>query len=95
AAVLAHSNANYTEARSYLQALLHSLFGIGIDAVKTEPIDEPPYESGRAAGILFKDEMIGSIGEVSSNVLGNFRIRVPVSAFEVIISRLYMRAELI
>ncbi|MFN4337289.1 MAG: phenylalanine--tRNA ligase subunit beta [Candidatus Nitrosocaldus sp.] len=88
ASVLAHSSANYTEARSYLQALLSSLFGISVDEVKTEPMDEPPYESGKAAGIFFKGKMIGSIGEVSSNVLSNFRIRVPVSAFEVIISRL-------
>ncbi|MEM2161600.1 MAG: phenylalanine--tRNA ligase subunit beta [Candidatus Nitrosocaldus sp.] len=83
--VIAHSNANYTEARSYLQAFLHTLFGIDVE---TEPVDEPPYESGKAAEILFKDKMIGSIGEVSSRVLSNFRIRVPVSAFEVIISRL-------
>ncbi len=89
ASVIAHSNTNYTEAKSYLQALLHSLFGIGVDEVKTEPMDEPPYESGKAAGILFKGRIIGSIGEVSSNVLNNFRIRVPVSAFEVIISRVY------
>lgn len=86
AAVIAYSSANYTEARSYLQALLHTLFGIDVD---TEPVDEPPYESGKAAEILFKDKRIGSIGEVSSSVLSNFRIRVPVSAFEVIISRLY------
>ncbi len=88
AAVIAHSSANYTEARSYLQALLHTLFGIDVD---TEPVDEPPYESGKAAEILFKDKRIGSIGEVSSSVLSNFRIRVPVSAFEVIISRLYSK----
>ncbi|GBC73491.1 Phenylalanine--tRNA ligase beta subunit [archaeon HR04] len=88
AAVIAYSSANYTEARSYLQALLHTLFGID---VYTEPVDEPPYESGKAAEILFKDKSIGSIGEVSSSVLSNFRIRVPVSAFEVIISRLYSR----
>jgi phenylalanyl-tRNA synthetase beta chain len=88
AAVIAHSSANYTEARSYLQALLYTLFGIDVD---TEPVDEPPYESGKAAEILFKDKRIGSIGEVSSSVLSNFRIRVPVSAFEVIISRLYSK----
>lgn len=88
AAVIAHSSANYTEARSYLQALLYTLFGIDVN---TEPVDEPPYESGKAAEILFKDKRIGSIGEVSSSVLSNFRIRVPVSAFEVIISRLYSK----
>ncbi|MCS6767885.1 MAG: phenylalanine--tRNA ligase subunit beta [Candidatus Nitrosocaldus sp.] len=88
AAVIAHSQANYTEAKSYLQALLYSLFGIGTDAVRTLPADEPPYEAGRAAEVLFMDERVGSIGEVRTSVLGNFRLRVPVSAFEIIVSRI-------
>jgi len=85
ACVIADAEADYTRAKSYLQAFVRHL--LGYDVI-TEPMDSPYYEYGRAADIKLKEKVVGSVGEISKSVLENFRIKVRVSAFELDLSEL-------
>mgnify|MGYP001773324377 FL=1 len=85
ACVIAGAQTDYTEAKSYLQAFMRHLFGYD---VVTEPIEDVLYEHGRAASIIVNNRSIGSIGEISKDILSNFRIRVNVGAFELDFSKL-------
>ncbi|MCL4435305.1 MAG: phenylalanine--tRNA ligase subunit beta [Thaumarchaeota archaeon] len=79
AVALAHAEANYTEAKSYLASFLKHLRGL---ECATIPRDDPVYVLGRAAEIRVDGKDIGSIGEVAPAVLDVYSLRVPVSAFE-------------
>ena len=85
ACVIADAEADYTRAKSYLQAFVRHL--LGHDLI-TEPMDSPYYEYGRAADIKLKGRAVGSVGEISKSVLENFRIKVKVSAFELDLSEM-------
>ena len=85
ACVIADAEADYTRAKSYLQAFVRHL--LGYDVI-TEPIDSSYYEYGRAADIKLKGRVVGSVGEISKSVLENFRIKVKVSAFELDLSEI-------
>jgi phenylalanyl-tRNA synthetase beta chain len=84
-AVIAHNNADYTEARSVLQTMLKSSFGKN---VTTRASKNPIFINGRCAEILVDNIAVGNIGEITPLAIENFRIRVPVSAFELNISQL-------
>ncbi len=87
AAVIAHGEAGYTEAKSALQALLSSAFGIA--SVTTEPSSDPLFIDGRCASITTTAASAsanGKIGEVRPQVIENFKLRVPVAAFELDLS---------
>lgn len=76
---IAHSNSNYTEAKSYLSSFLSQYKGIMCSA---KPLDQTIFISGRAAKVDYKNKIIGSIGEITPSILEAFSLRVPVSAFE-------------
>jgi phenylalanyl-tRNA synthetase beta chain len=80
---IAHADAGYTEARSALQALLKSCFGMDLS---TKAAASSMFMEGRCAEILIDGRSIGMIGEVSPLALGNFKLRVPVTAFEIDLS---------
>jgi phenylalanyl-tRNA synthetase beta chain len=44
------------------------------------------FAQGRAADVLVGGKKVGIIGEIDSQVIENFKIRVPVSGFEIILS---------
>ncbi|MBI2938600.1 MAG: phenylalanine--tRNA ligase subunit beta [Thaumarchaeota archaeon] len=79
AVALAHAEANYTEAKSYLASFLKQL--LGAECV-TVPSDYPVYALGRAAEIQVDSKDTGGIGEIAPAVLDGYSLRVPVSAFE-------------
>ncbi len=79
AVALAHAEANYTEAKSYLASFLKQL--LGAECV-TVPSDDPVYALGRAAEIQVDSKDTGRIGEIAPAVLDGYSLRVPVSAFE-------------
>jgi phenylalanyl-tRNA synthetase beta chain len=85
-AVVAHAEADYTEAKSVLQALMELCFG---KSVTTVPAKDPTFIEGRTAQIIIDDSIIGVIGEVSPSVVENFKLRMPVSAFEINLSLLF------
>ena len=79
AVALAHSQAGYTEAKSYLESLLSHAFGV---VARTPPGDSFVLSPGRAAEIRVGRSRIGILGEVRPGILENFQIKVPVALFE-------------
>ena len=79
AAVIAHNNADFTEIKSIMQTFLKVAF----DNANSFFIE------GRSARVIWdKKSNIGIIGEITPLAIENFKIRVPVSAFELNLSQL-------
>ncbi|MDE1765789.1 MAG: phenylalanine--tRNA ligase subunit beta [Thaumarchaeota archaeon] len=76
----AHNDASYTEIKSVLQSLLKSGFDI---SCTTKNSQNPLFIEGRTADILVDGKKIGMIGELSPQVLDNFKMRVPAAGFEI------------
>jgi phenylalanyl-tRNA synthetase beta chain len=85
ACVSAHKDSGYTEIKSTLQSLLKTFSGI---ECKTKTSSHPIFAKGKAADILVNGKKIGIIGEVDSKIIDGLKIRVPVSAFEIVVSEL-------
>jgi phenylalanyl-tRNA synthetase beta chain len=83
--VVAHNNSGYTEVKSILQTLLKN--GFGKTAV-TKATRHPMFINGRCANINVDDKYLGIIGEITPIAIDNFKIRVPVVAFELNLSSL-------
>jgi phenylalanyl-tRNA synthetase beta chain len=81
-AVIAHADAGYTEARSAIQTL-KSCFG---KDVSTRASTNPMFMEGRCAEIVVDGAVVGTIGEVTPLALENFKLRVPVVAFDIDLS---------
>ncbi|MBP2624392.1 MAG: phenylalanine--tRNA ligase subunit beta [Nitrosopumilaceae archaeon] len=79
ACIQADQSANFTAIKSTLQSIFKP-FGISF---KTQRISSPIFSYGHAASIIFNSNVIGVIGEISKDVLHNFKIRVPVASFEI------------
>jgi phenylalanyl-tRNA synthetase beta chain len=79
-AVVAHADASYTDIKSRMQALLRSCFGKeAITIASTNHM----FMEGRCAEVIFDDKPIGVLGEIVPIAVENFRLRVPVAAFEI------------
>jgi phenylalanyl-tRNA synthetase beta chain len=85
ACVSAHSKANFTEMKSYLEPLMINL---GLTFSVT-PIEHPSFLPGRVGGIQVGAEEVGIIGEVNPQVIENWRIQNPVAAMEIDIDKLF------
>ena len=83
--VLAHNGANFTEIKAAVQTLLATGFG---KVISTKPITNSAFINGRCGAILLDDKPIGMMGEISPMVIENFRIRTPVSSFEINFSKI-------
>ncbi|MBV9177785.1 MAG: phenylalanine--tRNA ligase subunit beta [Nitrososphaeraceae archaeon] len=84
-AIIAHKNAEYTEIKSVMQALLRTAFGKNAyTKVDTNPI----FIAGRCANIVVDEDCIGILGEVTPLAIDSFKVRVPVAAFELNLSQL-------
>jgi len=83
--VSAHKDTNFTEIKSILQSLLKTDLNI---VCKTNASTHPSFASGRTAEILVGGKPVGVVGEIDSQVIENFKIRVPVSGFEMKLSGL-------
>jgi len=79
AAVNSYAAANFTEIKSYFEALLSNL---NLTNAVLRETDHPSFISGRVATIQIKNQRIGIIGEIHPEVLCNFELENPVSAFE-------------
>jgi len=78
AAAVSHSTTNYSEIKAYTEAFLGQL---GKDYSFQESKDTAFIE-GRAVVILIKGKPVGVMGEISPQVLENFKIEYPVTLFE-------------
>jgi len=79
-AVIAHADASYTDIKSRMQALLRSCFGK--EAI-TRASTNHMFMEGRCAEVIFDGKPIGVLGEIIPIALENFKLRVPVAAFEI------------
>jgi phenylalanyl-tRNA synthetase beta chain len=79
-AVSYHEDANYTEIKSTLDYVMTSLGHY--NDYKVKPGRNPSYINGRYGEIYLKNVIIGEIGEINPEVLLNFKLEFPVSAFE-------------
>jgi phenylalanyl-tRNA synthetase beta chain len=79
-AAVAHADAGYTEIKSAMQALLKSCFG---KDASTRSSANQMFMNGRCAEIIFDGKPVGVIGEIVPRALENFKLRVPVAAFEI------------
>lgn len=76
----AHNDVSYTEIKSILQSFLKS----GFDVTPTTKISSDPlFVQGRTADILVDSKKVGIVGEIASEVLDNFKFRIPVAGFEI------------
>src|ERR671915_187703 len=79
-AVIAHTDASYTEIKSTMQALLRSCFG---KEATTKASTNPMFMEGRCAEVIFDGKSVGILGEIIPRALENLKLRVPVGAFEI------------
>ena len=76
---ISHSQASFTEAKSYLSSLALNAFGIEL---KTEASSSPIFYPGRTAEVKSGHMLVGEIGEVNPSVLDEFQTKMPIAAFE-------------
>ncbi|WP_299290328.1 phenylalanine--tRNA ligase subunit beta [Nitrosopumilus sp.] len=81
--ISAHQDANFTEIKSVLQSGLKTGFDLEI---QTKTTSHPTFEDGRCASVLVNNKTIGIIGEINSQIIENYKIRVPVVGFEISLS---------
>ena len=87
AGVMAYKESNYSEMKSILQSILKT--GFKIDSTTITPKDNVAmFTNGRHSDIFVNEELSGSIGEISSDVLDNFKIRTSVVGLEIKLSGL-------
>jgi len=80
AAVSSHSTANFTEVKSFAEALLANL---GLKNWQIKEAKHPSFLEGRTAAIYVKGKFLGILGEVHPEVLNNFELENPTVAFEI------------
>lgn len=80
AGVSSHSTANFTEIKSTVEALLHNM---GLKRWEIKPTKHSSFIEGRAATIYLKRKEIGVLGEIHPEVLNNFELENPTTAFEI------------
>tara|TARA_B100000029_G_scaffold160730_1_gene156586 strand:+ start:246 stop:1892 length:1647 start_codon:yes stop_codon:yes gene_type:complete len=87
AVVMAHKDTNFSEIKSILQSLLRTQFKIEC-VTKTSSENQELFVGGKHADIYANGKIIGMIGEISNEILENFRIRTSVVGFEINLSGL-------
>jgi phenylalanyl-tRNA synthetase beta chain len=80
AAAIAHTDADYTEIKSTMQALLRSCFG---KEATTKASTHHMFMEGRCADVILDGKFVGTLGEIVPLALENFKLRTPVAAFEI------------
>ncbi len=85
ACVSSHPTANFTEIKSCTEALLLNL---GLKNWEIKETRHPSFLQGRVAAIYVKGRKIGVAGEIHPEVLNNFELENPTSAFEINIQRI-------
>jgi phenylalanyl-tRNA synthetase beta chain len=86
AGVTYHEDAGFTEVRSTVDFIMTSLGHQKVYEVR--PNSNPSYIEGRYGNIYLNEIKIGEIGEIHPEVLLNFKLEFPVSAFEMELQKL-------
>ena len=66
-----------------LETALKIGFGIQIE---TKTAINPSFKNGHCANVIFNKNIIGIIGEIDSQIIDDYKIRVPVVGFEISLS---------
>jgi phenylalanyl-tRNA synthetase beta chain len=82
---ICHTNANFSGVKGVFNGLISS-FGLQY-SVKEE--DYPYFIEGRSCSLEIDGIPIGKMGELHPEVLYNFKLEMPVSAFEIDLSALF------
>ena len=80
ACVCAYNDASFSEVKSIIQSLFKTGFGLHCT---TQMTSMPMFSEGRTANIIINNKTVGVIGEISPEVIDNFKLRTPVAGFEV------------
>ncbi len=80
ASVSSHSTANFTEIKSCVESLLANL---GLKKITVKATNHPSFLKGRTGAIQVGGKKIGLLGEIHPEVLNNFELENPTSAFEI------------
>ncbi|MEM3597043.1 MAG: phenylalanine--tRNA ligase subunit beta [Candidatus Bathyarchaeia archaeon] len=80
AAVSSHATANFTEIKSFAEALLANM---GLKNWQIKAAKHPSFIEGRTAAIHIKGKRLGILGEIHPEVLNNFEIENPTAALEI------------
>jgi len=83
ACLSAHKDTSFTEIKAALQSLLKTDSNI---ECSTKASENPIFAQGKTADVIVAGKKVGVIGEINLQVIENFKIRVPVSGFEIILS---------
>ena len=83
AALTAHIDASYTEARMALETVLDRL-GVSYKFVRG---NHPSFVEGRIADVMINGEKVGFVGEIHPKVLLNWGLNIPIAAFEININK--------
>lgn len=86
-AIIASNNTSFTEIKSILQSIFKLNFGEEIMTTKNQ---KELFISGRSANIFLKNEMVGFLGEISPQFISKFNLRLPLSVFELNLSKVLM-----
>jgi phenylalanyl-tRNA synthetase beta chain len=85
AACVTHSKANFSEIRSYVQAVMREF---DLSWSVEEPEDDA-FIDGRRGEIVVDGKRVGVFGEIHPEVLESFELTMPVVAFEVDLSEIF------
>ncbi|MEK6875831.1 MAG: phenylalanine--tRNA ligase subunit beta, partial [Nanoarchaeota archaeon] len=85
AAAIASENTDYTEIKQILDYLLRSL-NLKYEIMEAE---HNSFIQGRAARIAVNGKKVAYIGELNPNVITNWSLEVPVTAFELNLTGLF------
>jgi phenylalanyl-tRNA synthetase beta chain len=83
AAASSHSEASYSEIKSIVEEVLKNM---GIDNWELRPLDSMPFIEGRAANIVWKNDILGFLGEIHPEVLINWKLTMPTAVMELDLS---------
>ena len=84
AALVAYSSSSFSEAKSYLEALVWEHLGKGIE---TRVGAHWTFAEGRCAEVWVDGSSIGHLGEVKPSAVAAFGLDVPVAGFEIDLSK--------
>jgi phenylalanyl-tRNA synthetase beta chain len=80
AGVVSYANANFTEIKSVVEALLAN---VDLKKWQINATEHPSFIEGRTASLNVGNRQVGVLGEIHPQVLNNFELENPVAAFEV------------
>lgn len=79
ACTIAGTKVSYAEISSILDSFMENM-GLKYEL---KPAEHPSFINGRAADVIVREKKVGVIGEVHPAVLNNWKLEMPVVAFEV------------